>query len=54
MADTSQIKEHMDVISSDKKTLGEVDHLEGSNKDQADQTEFARRRSPSFYPRRLD
>ena len=23
---TSQIKEHMDVISSDKKTVGKVDH----------------------------
>ena len=32
MADTSQIKEHMDVISSDKKTVGKVDHLEGSDK----------------------
>lgn len=32
MPDTSQIKEHMDVISSDKKTVGKVDHLEGSDK----------------------
>ena len=32
MADTSQIKEHMDVISSDKKTVGKVDHLEGTDK----------------------
>ena len=32
MADTAQIKEHMDVISSDKKTVGKVDHLEGSDK----------------------
>jgi hypothetical protein len=32
VADTSQIKEHMDVISSDKKTVGKVDHLEGSDK----------------------
>ena len=32
MADTSQIKEHMDVISSDKKTVGKVDHLEGADK----------------------
>lgn len=32
MADISQIKEHMDVISSDKKTVGKVDHLEGSDK----------------------
>ena len=32
MAETSQIKEHMDVISSDKKTVGKVDHLEGSDK----------------------
>lgn len=32
MADTAQIKEHMDVISSDRKTVGKVDHLEGSDK----------------------
>jgi hypothetical protein len=31
MADTAAIKEHMDVISSDKKTVGKVDHLEGSD-----------------------
>ena len=29
MADTAQIKEHMDVISSDRKTVGKVDHLDG-------------------------
>jgi hypothetical protein len=32
MAVTEQIKEHMDVISSDKKTVGKVDHLEGTDK----------------------
>jgi hypothetical protein len=32
MADTSQIKEHMDVISSDRKTVGKVDHLDGPDK----------------------
>jgi hypothetical protein len=32
MADTSQIKEHMDVISSDRKTVGKVDRLEGTDK----------------------
>ncbi|TDN07520.1 hypothetical protein CEE84_11490 [Lactobacillus crispatus] len=32
MTDTSQIKEHMDDVSSDKKTVGKVDHLEGSDK----------------------
>jgi len=32
MADTSKIKEHMDVISSDRKTVGKVDHLDGSDK----------------------
>jgi hypothetical protein len=32
MPDTSQIKEHMDVISSDRKTVGKVDHLEGTDK----------------------
>jgi hypothetical protein len=28
----AQIKEHMDVISSDKKTVGKVDHLDGTDK----------------------
>ena len=32
MTDISQIKEHMDVISSDKKMVGKVDHLEGPDK----------------------
>ena len=32
MLDTSKIKEHMDVISSDRKTVGQVDHLEGSDR----------------------
>jgi hypothetical protein len=32
MPNTSEIKEHMDVISSDKKTVGKVDHLDGSDK----------------------
>jgi hypothetical protein len=32
MAVSEQIKEHMDVISSDKKTVGKVDHLEGTDK----------------------
>ena len=32
MASASQIQEHMDVISSDKKTVGKVDHLEGTDK----------------------
>ena len=31
MLDTSKIREHMDVISSDRKTVGQVDHLEGSD-----------------------
>jgi hypothetical protein len=31
MMDTSQIKEHMDVISLDKKVVGKVDHLEGAH-----------------------
>ena len=29
---STEIKEHMDVISSDKKTVGKVDHLEGTDK----------------------
>lgn len=32
MPDSSQIKEHMDVISSDKKTVGKVEHLHGTDK----------------------
>ena len=32
MRDISQIKEHMDVISSDKKKVGKVDHLDGADK----------------------
>src|SRR6266436_324117 len=32
MPDTSKIKEHMDVISSDRKTVGQVDHLDGPDK----------------------
>jgi hypothetical protein len=32
MPDTSQVKEHMDVISSDRKTVGKVDHLDGADK----------------------
>jgi hypothetical protein len=32
MTDTAQIKEHMDVISSDRKTVGKVDHLDGADK----------------------
>ena len=32
MAVTEQIKEHMDVISSDKKTVGKVDHMDGPDK----------------------
>jgi hypothetical protein len=31
MPDTSQIKEHMDVISSDRKTVGKVDQLDGTD-----------------------
>lgn len=32
MPDISQIKEHMDVISSDMKTVGKVDHFDGTDK----------------------
>jgi hypothetical protein len=32
MADTSLITEHMDVLSSDRKTVGKVDRLEGADK----------------------
>ena len=32
MSVAAQIMEHMDVISSDRKTVGKVDHLEGIDK----------------------
>lgn len=32
MTDTSMIKEHMDVIDSAGKKVGQVDHLEGQDK----------------------
>jgi hypothetical protein len=32
MVDTSLIKAHMDVISSDRKSVGKVDHLEADDK----------------------
>ena len=32
MIDVSRIKEHMDVISSDRKMVGKVDHLDGADK----------------------
>lgn len=32
MFDVAQIKEHMDVVSSDNKKVGQVDHLEGSDR----------------------
>ena len=32
MTAAADIKEHMDVISSDKKTVGKVDHMEGADK----------------------
>lgn len=32
MAAAADIREHMDVISSDKKTVGKVDHMEGADK----------------------
>jgi hypothetical protein len=32
MSEASQVREHMDVISSDLKTVGKVDHLNGPDK----------------------
>jgi len=31
MADLSQVRDHMDVVSSDRKMVGKVDHLEGED-----------------------
>jgi hypothetical protein len=32
MSSASRIREHMDVISSDHKTVGKVDHLDGTGR----------------------
>jgi hypothetical protein len=32
MTNPSKIKEHMDVISSDRKVVGKVDHLDGTDR----------------------
>jgi hypothetical protein len=32
MSNAAQVKEHMDVISSDRKRVGKVDHLDGVDK----------------------
>ena len=32
MSDALQVREHMDVISSDRKMVGKVDHLDGADK----------------------
>jgi hypothetical protein len=32
MSQASLVQEHMDVISSDRKTVGKVDHLDGPDK----------------------
>lgn len=32
MVKAADIREHMDVISSDKKTVGKVDHMDGTDK----------------------
>lgn len=32
MSNASHVKEHMDVISSDRKMVGKVDHLDGPDK----------------------
>src|SRR4051794_13354016 len=42
MADTSQIHDHMDVISSDRKMVGKVDHLDGP-----DRIKLTRQSSPN-------
>lgn len=44
MADVSKIKEHMDVIDSTGKTVGQVDHLEGD-----DQIKLTKSSSPDGH-----
>ena len=41
MVDTSKIAEHMEVLSSDRKTVGKVDHLEGTDKIKLTKTDSA-------------
>jgi hypothetical protein len=53
MVDTSQIKEHMDVISSDKKMVGKVDHLDGSDKIKLTRKSLSQWRASSFHSRDL-
>ena len=51
-ADITQIREHMEVISSDKKRVGQVDRLEGTDK-----IKLTRRSSPGeehHHPGGLD
>ena len=46
MTDILKIKEHMDVISSDRKMVGKGDHLDGADKIK-DEAEFAGRSASS-------
>jgi hypothetical protein len=50
MADTSLIREHMDVISSDRKTVGKVDHLEGADKIKLTKQSAPDGQHHHFYP----
>ena len=43
MASASDIREHMDVISSDRKTVGKVDHMDGT-----DQIKLTKQSSPDW------
>ena len=54
MHDTSKIKEHMDGISSDRKTVGKVDHLEGADKIKLTKQSSPKWRASPFHSDRLD
>ena len=41
MSHALQVREYMDVISSDRKMVGKVDHLDGCEQVQAHQAELA-------------
>jgi hypothetical protein len=48
MAAASDIREHMDVISSDRKIVGKVDHMEGADKIKLTKTKLSGRQA-SFH-----
>jgi hypothetical protein len=50
MSQASLVQEHMDVISSDRKTVGKVDHLDGPDKIKLTKTKLTYRRASPLHP----